>query len=98
MSGRASGWIATSSARSWFRPASRISEALGTDIDNLDVNRGHHTLFILRKGGKGLRPLVVEGDLDRYGQANNHRTAGQYPGDVVARAERYIDALTCNPP
>ena len=30
----------------------RISEALGADIDNLDVNRGHRTLFILRKGGK----------------------------------------------
>lgn len=37
--------------------------------------------------------VVVEGDLDRYWQANNHRTAGQYPGDVVARAERYIDTL-----
>lgn len=30
----------------------RISEALGADIDNLDVNRGHRTLFIHRKGGK----------------------------------------------
>jgi site-specific recombinase XerD len=30
----------------------RISEALGADIDNLDVNRGHRTLFIRRKGGK----------------------------------------------
>lgn len=37
--------------------------------------------------------VVVEGDLDQYWQANNHRTDGQYPGDVVARAERYIDAL-----
>lgn len=46
--------------------------------------------------------VVVEGDLDRYWQANNHRTAGQYPGDVVARAERYIDTLLAadarNPP
>jgi integrase len=30
----------------------RISEALGADIDNLDVNRGHRTLFIHRKGNK----------------------------------------------
>ena len=30
----------------------RISEALGADIDDLDVNRGHRTLFIRRKGGK----------------------------------------------
>ena len=30
----------------------RISEALGGDIENLDVNRGHRTLFIRRKGGK----------------------------------------------
>lgn len=30
----------------------RISEALNADIDNLDVNRGHRTLFIRRKGHK----------------------------------------------
>ena len=30
----------------------RISEALGADIENLDVNRGHRTLFIRRKGNK----------------------------------------------
>ena len=30
----------------------RISEALGADIDNLDHNRGHRTLFIRRKSGK----------------------------------------------
>ena len=30
----------------------RISEALGADIDNLDVNRGHRTPFIHRKGNK----------------------------------------------
>lgn len=37
--------------------------------------------------------VIVEGDLDQYWQTNNHRIAGQYPGDVVARAERYIDTL-----
>ena len=30
----------------------RISEALGADIDDLDTERGHRTLKILRKGGK----------------------------------------------
>ncbi len=30
----------------------RISEALGANIDNLDHNRGHRTLFIHRKGNK----------------------------------------------
>lgn len=30
----------------------RISEALGAHIDNPDVNRGHRTLFIRRKGNK----------------------------------------------
>ena len=30
----------------------RISEALGADIDDLDQNRGHRTLFVHRKGGK----------------------------------------------
>ena len=29
-----------------------FSEALGADIDNLDVTRGHRTLFIHRKGNK----------------------------------------------
>ena len=30
----------------------RISEALGADIDDLDYERGHRTLKVLRKGGK----------------------------------------------
>jgi len=30
----------------------RISEALGADIDDLDYDRGHRTLKIIRKGGK----------------------------------------------
>ena len=30
----------------------RISEALGADIENLELNRGHRTLFIHRKGNK----------------------------------------------
>lgn len=30
----------------------RISEALGADIEDLDFERGHRTLKVLRKGGK----------------------------------------------
>src|SRR4030095_8621210 len=30
----------------------RISEALGVDIGDLDLDRGHRTLRIVRKGGK----------------------------------------------
>jgi integrase len=30
----------------------RISEALGANIDDLDIDRGHRTLRIVRKGGK----------------------------------------------
>jgi site-specific recombinase XerD len=29
----------------------RVSEAIGTDVDDLGLERGHHTLRILRKGG-----------------------------------------------
>ena len=47
----------------------RISEALGADIENLDVNRGHRTLFIHRKGHKTatipLSPRTARA-LDRY--------------------------------
>jgi integrase/recombinase XerD len=30
----------------------RVSEALGVDIDNLGIERGHRTMTVLRKGGK----------------------------------------------
>jgi integrase len=30
----------------------RVSEALGADIDQLGLERGHRTLTVLRKGGK----------------------------------------------
>ena len=33
----------------------RVSEALGADIEDLGLERGHRTLTILRKGGKGDR-------------------------------------------
>jgi integrase len=37
----------------------RISEALGADVEDLDFDRGHRTLGIVRKGGKhALVPLA----------------------------------------
>jgi integrase/recombinase XerD len=38
--------------RCWPWHGLRISEALGADIDDLDFDRGHRTLRIVRKGGK----------------------------------------------
>ena len=38
----------------------RISEALGADIDHLNVERGHRTLRIVRKGGKQVTGTLVE--------------------------------------
>ena len=37
----------------------RVSEALGADIDDIGLERGHHTLRIVRRGGKpALIPLA----------------------------------------
>src|SRR6266496_641139 len=47
----------------------RISEALGADIDRLDVERGHRTLRVVRKGGKHITvPLAP-----RTARANHRR-------------------------
>jgi integrase len=55
----------------------RISEALGADIEELDFERGHRTLRILRKGGKRviipLAPAYVPGDRPVHRRAE-HRT------------------------
>ena len=49
----------------------RISGALGADIGNLDVNRGHRTLFIHSKGGKDRHhPALTE---NRSGARSLHR-------------------------
>lgn len=42
----------------------RISEPLGADIENLEYNSGHRTLFIHRKGHKTAMPHL--GSLDRH--------------------------------
>jgi site-specific recombinase XerD len=42
----------TPSSRCLAMKGLRISEALGADIDDLDFDRGHRTLRIVRQGGK----------------------------------------------
>jgi Phage integrase, N-terminal SAM-like domain len=48
----------------------RVSEALGTDIEALGLERGHRTLTVLRKGGKVVTiPLAPNGSRDRSSSA-----------------------------
>jgi hypothetical protein len=37
----------------------RISEALGADVTDLDVERGHRTLLMVRKGGKHVHSFIT---------------------------------------
>ena len=68
----------------------RISEALGADIDDLDCERGHRTLKILRKGGKhAVIPLAPRTSraLDLY---IGERTTGPiFLGAKGGRMDRY---------
>ncbi|HVM15782.1 MAG TPA: tyrosine-type recombinase/integrase [Egibacteraceae bacterium] len=99
------GWTATSSGPSSSRPASaslattpsllalnglRISEALGTDIADLDFERGHRTLKIVRKGGKHVTiPLAPRTSraIDLY---IGERTTGPiFLGAKGGRMDRY---------
>jgi integrase/recombinase XerD len=68
----------------------RISEALGADIEDLDFERGHRTLKILRKGGKhAIIPLAPRTSrvLDLY---VGERTAGPiFLGANGGRMDRY---------
>jgi integrase len=59
----------------------RISEALGTDIEALGVQRGHRTLTILRKGGK----LVTIPLAPRTARRPGHRGTGQWTDLRLAR-------------
>ncbi len=68
----------------------RISEALGADIDDLEFERGHRTLKIVRKGGKGaVIPLAPRTSraLDLY---TGERTTGPiFLGAKGERMDRY---------
>src|SRR5215210_2519768 len=68
----------------------RVSEALGADVDDLDFERGHRTLKILRKGGKHVTiPLApwTSRALDLY---IGERTTGPiFLGVKEGRMDRY---------
>lgn len=68
----------------------RVSEALGADIDDLEYERGHRTLKILRKGGKrAVIPLAPRTSraLDLY---IDERTTGPiFVGAQGGRMDRY---------
>jgi site-specific recombinase XerD len=54
----------------------RISEALGADLDDLGLERGHRTLTVLRKGGKLVTiPRPMHGPGDRSGHQRTSRRA-----------------------
>jgi integrase/recombinase XerD len=68
----------------------RISETLGVDIDDVDIDRGHRTLRVLRKGGRQvtipLAPRTARA-LDLY---IGERTVGPiFPGAAGGRMDRY---------
>jgi hypothetical protein len=37
--------------------------------------------------------ITISGDFETYCRANHHLTADRFPGDVVGRADRFIDDL-----
>jgi integrase len=67
----------------------RISEALDADIDDLDIDRGHRTLRVVRKGGKQAYP---PGAADRSSPRSLHRGTGHradLPGGRWGANDRY---------
>jgi site-specific recombinase XerD len=60
----------------------RISEALGPDIEDFDIDRGHRTLTILRKGATG-----VQRSLRSSGPTRGRRHCGR-----TRRSERHGSA------
>ncbi len=68
----------------------RISEALGADVEDLDFERGHRTLKILRKGGKRtIIPLAPRTSrvLDLY--LDERPTGPIFLGAKGGRMDRY---------
>jgi integrase len=61
----------------------RISEALGADIDQLGLERGHRTLTVLRKGGK----LVTIPLAPRTARAIDLAIGERLDGPIFQRAD-----------
>jgi hypothetical protein len=59
----------------------RISEAVGVDIDDLHVQRGHRTLTVVRKGGKVVTHAACR--TRRPGHASGDRRPSWRPGVPV---------------
>ncbi len=68
----------------------RVSEAIGTDVDDLGLERGHHTLRIVRKGGSTvIVPLAPRTARTMY-LAIGERTEGPiFVADSGARMNRH---------
>jgi integrase/recombinase XerD len=66
----------------------RVSEALGVDIEDLGLERGHRTLTILRKGGK----LVTIPMAPRTARAIDLAVGERCQGPIfVGSSDRRID-------
>jgi integrase len=61
----------------------RISEALGADIDELGLERGHRTLTVLRKGGK----IVTIPLAPRTARAIDLAIGGRLDGPIFLRPD-----------
>jgi site-specific recombinase XerD len=63
----------------------RISDALGADIDDLDFERGHRTLEILREGGKHATIPLAPRTSRAIDLSIGERTTGPPPGGTASR-------------
>jgi integrase/recombinase XerD len=68
----------------------RISEALGADIEHLDVDRGHRTLRVVRKGGKQVSIPLAPRTARALGLYIGERGVGPiFLGTAGERMDRY---------
>lgn len=70
----------------------RVSEAIGADIDALGLERGHRTLTVLRKGGKGQRCRSRRASPERSTWRSASATTGRSSPTPM------VDASTGTPP
>ena len=59
----------------------RISEGLGADVEDLDFERGHRTLKIVRKGGKRVTIPLAPGTLSAVVRQHTSRALDLYLGE-----------------
>jgi integrase len=68
----------------------RISEALGADMDDVDVDRGHRTLRVTRKGGKQVTIPLAPGTAPALDLYIGERTTGpMFPGAAGGQMDRF---------